>query len=194
MFRGASGTIYSPVEGVAPRGGGQAELFKVRAPRGGLFAVKRARTPADNARLRRELEHIDELYKGSPACASWLVEVLDRGEHEGRAFFVMRWHESSLEDWMRAAAWPLGARLKQAAALCRLVERFFAVAGSRIVHHDIKPANILLDDRAAEGLLLADLAGSRGLAGAHRSSSVGVMTVSYAPPELALCSSRAPPP
>jgi hypothetical protein len=32
------------------------------------------------------------------------VEVLDRGEHEGRDFFVMRWHDPSLKDWMRAAA------------------------------------------------------------------------------------------
>ena len=52
MFRGASGTTYTPLEGVAPRGGGQAELFKVRDPIG-VFAMKRARTPADNARLRR---------------------------------------------------------------------------------------------------------------------------------------------
>jgi hypothetical protein len=45
------------VPGLSPRsptrGGGQAELFKVRDPRSGVFAVKRARTPADNARLRR---------------------------------------------------------------------------------------------------------------------------------------------
>jgi hypothetical protein len=44
------------VPGLSPRspirGGGQAELFKVRDPIG-VFAMKRARTPADNARLRR---------------------------------------------------------------------------------------------------------------------------------------------
>jgi hypothetical protein len=44
------------VPGLSPRsptrGGGQAELFQVRDPIG-VFAMKRARTPADNARLRR---------------------------------------------------------------------------------------------------------------------------------------------
>ena len=104
------------------------------------------------------------------------MEVLDHGDHEGRDFFVMRWHESSLEDWMRAAAWPLAAWLKQASA------RLFAVTGSRIVHHDIKPANILLDDRVAESQLLADLAGSRGLGGVLRSSSVAWAAAKRRPP------------
>jgi len=44
------------VPGLSPRsptrGGGQAELFKVRDPIG-VFAMKCARTPADKARLRR---------------------------------------------------------------------------------------------------------------------------------------------
>ena len=95
----------------------------MRDPQGAVFALQRARTPTDSHRLFRALEAIDALVAASPACSAWLVQAVDRGEHAGRAFFVMPWHESSLGDWMRAA-WPLGARLKQAAALCRLVARF----------------------------------------------------------------------
>ena len=179
MFRGATGTIYTPIDGSTPQSDGQTELIPVRDPQGEAYALRCARRPADSPYLLRMRARIEAQQAASPAAATWLVTPIDHGEADGRAFFVLRQHPASLEDWRQSDP-PLPARLQQAAALCRFVGRCEADGGADRVYLDIRPANLLLDPAAPEGLRLASL-GEPALR-----APLDPTHTPYAPPERAL--------
>lgn len=108
-----------------------------------------------------------------------VVPVYDFGEHEGRGYLVMHFHRGAdLDDWAAARGGPplgLDESLGLLQQICRGV---VAIHDAGIVHHDLKPANILVGD--AYEVAITDL----GLAARGRLDYGGVAgTPGYVAPE-----------
>ena len=112
-----------------------------------------------------------------------IVTVFDVGEHEGRPYIVMEYLAGgSLADRLtREGAQPLGRTLEW---LRQAASALDAAHASGIVHRDVKPANLLLDDD--DGLKVADfgVASAAHLASFTEAGTV-VGTAGYLAPEQA---------
>ena len=112
-----------------------------------------------------------------------IVTVFDVGEHEGRPYIVMEYLAGgSLADRLtREGAQPLGRALEW---LRQAASALDAAHASGIVHRDVKPANLLLDDD--DGLKVADfgVASAAHLASFTEAGTV-VGTAGYLAPEQA---------
>jgi serine/threonine protein kinase len=104
-----------------------------------LLAERHARNPEIRPRFEREGRAAARL-SASPN----IVTVFDVGEHEGRPFIVMEYlGGGSVEDRLRAGR-PEGA---QALDWLEQTARALDTAHEQgVVHRDVKPANLLLDD------------------------------------------------
>jgi len=129
-------------------------------------------TGPERHRQERELAMLSQLHHPN------LVELFDAGESGGRAFLVMRLvHGATLADRVRDAPLPVPL----AAALgSELSDALAHVHARGITHRDVKPANVLLGERA----MLSDF-GIAHLIDATRLTSTGYMigTASYMAPE-----------
>jgi tRNA A-37 threonylcarbamoyl transferase component Bud32 len=160
--------------------GGEAEVYRVLHPHlGKEMVLKWARRPVGDAeraslfaevRVLVELEHIN------------LVRVFDSGEHDGRPFLVMEYLRGrNLEVYAhdervtprRAAR--LVARLARALAL---------VHRKNVIHRDIKPRNILIDEAGEPRLIDFGLARMRSAWSDPFAATWGG-TLPYMPPEQA---------
>jgi serine/threonine-protein kinase len=95
---------------------------------------------------RRRFEH--EAIAAARLEHESIVRVYDFGDHEGRAYLVMRWMSGgTLADRIRSG--PMSLRTCSR-ALTRIASALDAAHGIDLVHRDVKPANILFDadDRA----------------------------------------------
>ncbi len=160
--------------------GPHAEIYRVLNPNlGKAMVLKLARQPVgenerallvDEARVLAELEHIN------------LLKVYDSGFHDGRPYLVMEYvRGSNLEDHVRdhpvtpQRAASLVARL---AAVLELVHR------KGIIHRDIKPRNILIDEAGEPRLIDFGLALLRN-AWSDPFAAIWGGTVAYMAPEQA---------
>jgi eukaryotic-like serine/threonine-protein kinase len=75
-----------------------------------------------------------------------VVTVYDIGEHEGRPFIVMELFAGTVADRLRAEDGLVPQRLALR-WLREAASALDAAHAARIVHRDVKPANLLLDDR-----------------------------------------------
>jgi serine/threonine protein kinase len=160
--------------------GGEADVYRVIHPNlGKEMVLKLARHPVageeraslvDEVRALVELEHIN------------LVRVYDSGFHDDRPYLVMEYvHGSNLEDYARDGS----VTPRRAAELvARLARALSLVHQRRIVHRDIKPRNILIDETGAPRLIDFGLARLRNAWSEPFASTWGG-TLAYMAPEQA---------
>ena len=137
---------------------------------------------ADNEAIRGRFTR-EGLAAARLSNAPSIVTVFDVGEHEGRPYIVMEYLAGgSLADRLtREGAQPLGRALEW---LRQAASALDAAHASGIVHRDVKPANLLLDDD--DGLKVADfgVASAAHLASFTEAGTV-VGTAGYLAPEQA---------
>ena len=164
--------------------GGMGEVYRAKdRDLGRVVAVKLlAEHLADDAPTRGRFTR-EALAAARLSQAPGTVTIFDVGEHEGRPYIVME-HMSggSLADRLRSqGAQPLGrslAWLRQAAAALD------AAHAHGIVHRDVKPANLLLDDGGNVKVADFGVASAVGLSSYTEAGSV-VGTAGYLAPEQA---------
>ncbi|HWN21016.1 MAG TPA: serine/threonine-protein kinase [Gaiellaceae bacterium] len=167
IARGGMGVIYRAEDGLLGR----------------TVAVKVLAEPyADDDGIRRRFTH-EALAAARLSNAPSTITIFDVGEHEGRPYIVMEYLVGgSLADRIAAeGAQPPGralAWLEQAAAALD------AAHTQNIVHRDVKPANLLLDDEG--GVRVADF-GVASAAGLDSFTAAGTVlgTAGYLAPEQA---------
>jgi WD40 repeat protein/tRNA A-37 threonylcarbamoyl transferase component Bud32 len=163
--------------------------------RGGMGVVFRAFDPRLNRRvalklLAPELAQDDRfrtrfLMESRLAAAlehPHAVPIYDAGEADGRLYLVMRFVEGS--DLRELLATEGSLPTEQAIEICSQVAEALDAAHARgLVHRDVKPSNVLLDDR--EGAYLADFGLTRRLGEADADAGVGLSigTPAYVAPE-----------
>src|SRR5688500_13598049 len=146
-------------------------------------AVKVLADPyADDEGIRRRFTH-EALAAARLSNAPHTITIFDVGEHDGRPYIVMEYLVGgSLADRLTAqGAQPAGralAWLEQAGAALD------AAHAQDIVHRDVKPANLLLDDEG--GVRVADF-GVASAAGLDSFTAAGTVlgTAGYLAPEQA---------
>jgi hypothetical protein len=137
---------------------------------------------ADNAAIRGRFTR-EGLAAARLSNAPSTVTIFDVGEHEGRPYIVMEYLPGgSLADRLaRGGAQPLGRSLdwlRQAGAALD------AAHASGIVHRDVKPANLLLDDDDCVKVADFGVASAADLASFTEAGTV-VGTAGYLAPEQA---------
>ena len=158
--------------------GGSAYVYRAtHSETGDVVAIKVLRGAGDEAvseRFEREGQTMSELGQ-----LSHVVPVLESGFNDvGEPFIVMPLYTGgSLQQLLESAPVPW----REAVGLVRKIAGAVSQAHAKsILHLDIKPANILLDDAGEPWL--ADFAISE-LMGATGSLSAKVLTPAYTPPE-----------
>ena len=148
--------------------GACAKVYRARDPEvGRTVAIKVLSAGAASARFEREKRALALLQHEN------IVEIYDAGTWDGKPYFVMEYLPQSLED----ANLPLREAVRvieRVAGACAFAHR----AG--VIHHDLKPSNILLGDRPA----VADF-GVAKLQDAPRHTQTGALvgTPDYMAPE-----------
>jgi serine/threonine-protein kinase len=163
--------------------------------RGGMGIVFRATRLADGEVvalkvLRGELSgdpvfrrrFLHEARAASAVTNRHLVPIVDAGEVDGHQYLAARCVDgTSLEQRIRAeGALPVGDVVRMVAEIASGLDALHAAG---LVHRDVKPANIMLDESG--GALLTDFGLSRGRAYTVLTEPGSVMgTVDYLAPEL----------
>jgi eukaryotic-like serine/threonine-protein kinase len=143
-------------------------------------AIKFARSRLLDAGLRKRF--LEEARAMARVSHPNVLQVYAFGEHEGIPYFAMEFAaRGTLTEWMaRSSEVPLDVALRLLDELCRGVS---AIHAADIIHRDIKPDNVLLDDELRPRV--ADL----GLAILDRQEQSGVCelvgTPAYMAPEIA---------
>jgi hypothetical protein len=141
-----------------------------------LVAPEQALEESFHARFARETELAMSLEHPN------VVPVHDAGEVDGRLYLAMRLIEGTNLGALLLEAGPLDPA--RALSICRQVANALGAAHAKgLVHRDVKPSNILLDQR--EHAYLADFGLTRRLEdqGAQASEGRSVATPAYLAPE-----------
>jgi predicted Ser/Thr protein kinase len=163
--------------------GGSGVVYRARhRTLGRLVALKVLRdlpaVPSSAARFRAEAEAIAGLDHPN------IVPLYDAGEHEGRLFYAMKFIDGA--DLCKCAPTLQGDPQKIARLLAAVAQAVQHAHERGVLHRDLKPGNIVLDN-AGEPYLL-DFGLARGLEDAAHLTSTGVVvgTPAYMAPEQAL--------
>jgi hypothetical protein len=135
--------------------------------------LREPEAPSERARARREAAALRLLR------APGIVQLLDEGEHDGRAFFAMEMANGAPFP-ARSRPCPWAELEPVAVALLETLERIHAAG---IVHRDLKPSNVLVDD--AGRLTVLDFGLARRIARNDKLTSEGFIlgTPAYLAPE-----------
>src|SRR5262249_54964238 len=130
-------------------GGAQGDVFRVVHPKlGKNLVLKLSREPVradQRASLEIEGRQLHDLVHPN------LVRVEDLDFHEGRPFLVMEYvHGRNLEDYAREE--PVAPR-RAAAMVAKLAGALALGHGRGVIHRDIKPTNILVDEAGEPRLI-----------------------------------------
>lgn len=159
------------------------DVYEVQSPTGIKFAAKFLNLEGEKeAQARRELDVINSIRQegGHPN----LIRVEEVGEDYGYPVVVMELAQESLDDWnkrVRAEGVSEGERLRRLLFFLRQAADGLDFLGYyKFVHHDVKPANILLVGGNAK---LTDFGLARPLSPPVTEKSIG-WTPLYAAPEF----------
>lgn len=141
-------------------------------------AIKLPHSSLLSARFRQRL--LEEARAMARVNHPGVVQIHAFGEHEGAPYFVMEWVAGpTLEQWLALQLPEPDVGFRILDDVCQGVA---AIHAANTVHHDIKPSNVLLDDRLRPRV--ADL----GLAALYRrdepSAHEIVGTPGYMAPEI----------
>ena len=177
----APGEWIGPYRAEAMLGvGGMSWVFRARGPQGEEVALKLIKPDiaADDI-YRQRFER--EVRIGQTVLHPNVVPVLDFGEHEGSPYLVQRLVDSgSLEKELERRT---TLDLHTAARVCTQVAGGLdALHAAGLVHRDVKPGNILLDDRGTAHVTDFGLArDNHGIALTRPGQALG--SVDYMAPE-----------
>jgi serine/threonine-protein kinase len=141
--------------------GGMGRVYRATGPDGTPVALKLVKADlAGDQIFRRRFDR--EVRIALRVNHPNVVPVLDAGEQDGIPFLVQRLITSGTLDERLKANGPLG--LQDAARACTdIAAGLDAVYAAGLVHRDVKPANILLDDQG--GAHITDFGLSKDLQG-----------------------------
>jgi serine/threonine protein kinase, bacterial len=168
--------------------GGMGEVYLVRHPRlPRLYALKTLSASLTDdvdfrARFSREAELAAEL------SHPHIVGVHDRGEYEGRLWIAMDYIEGIDAAQLLREQYPSGLPEQQVVEIVTAVADALDYAHDRrLLHRDVKPANILLDDTnpTRRRILLADFGVARRTddTSGITATNTTIGSVAYAAPE-----------
>lgn len=142
-----------------------------------VLAERHARDPDVSSRFKREAYAAARL-----SAHPHVVTVFDVGEVDERPFIVMEFLEGgSIHDRMRAGRVPTATALTWLAQTAAALD---AAHAQGVVHRDVKPANLLLDDEARVHVTDFGIASAAGLDTLTLPGTV-LGTVGYISPEQA---------
>lgn len=182
-----------------PRRGGQAAVHRGRDAQGRTVAVKIAHEGESERRgLRAERDALRAIHGRHAGGARWLVPLLDEGElPDGRPFLVLPWIDHSMASWLRDRRPDVRTRLSALAQTIEAViqlHRSSASLSDVMLHRDLKPGNLLIEEQPTLRVMLADLGGAKERALFGATSNTGLHTPWFAPLEQALPLERPPDP
>jgi serine/threonine protein kinase len=177
------GDVFGPfrLDRVLGRGGMGIVFRATRLADGEVVALKVLRGElSGDAVFRRRFLH--EARAAGSVTNRHLVPIVDAGEVDGHQYLAARCVDGiSLEQRIRAeGALPVGDVVRMVAEIASGLDALHAAG---LVHRDVKPANIMLDE--SRGALLTDFGLSKGRAYTVLTEPGSVMgTVDYLAPEL----------
>jgi eukaryotic-like serine/threonine-protein kinase len=172
---------YEDVQHLAQ--GGMGDVYRATdTALGRRVAVKvLAERYAANEDIRRRFRN-EGLAAARLSGAPFTVTIFDVGEAEGRPFIVMELLEGgSLEDRLRTGPQPVGDVLRW---LTQTAAALDAAHAAGVVHRDVKPGNLLLDEHGAVRVADFGVASAVGLDSLTLTGTV-VGTAGYLSPEQA---------
>lgn len=159
--------------------GGAGEVWRARDERlGREVAVKLLGADADEAFRER---FADEARRAAQVSHPNVVTVFDEGRDDGRSFMVMEYvHGRTLRDVVSARG-PLPA-YEAARIVAQVAAALDAAHEAGVIHCDVKPANVMVDDHGHAKL--ADFGIARAARGPGEHELIG--TARYIAPERVL--------
>ncbi len=153
--------------------GGTSEVYSARHEGGGpLVALKVLRR---NLPSKERSQFVEEARLSVPLESPHLVKIIDSSLERGRPWIAMELAPGkNLADAMRSER----SRVRQQVPriFCGLLKALKTLHDAGLVHHDVTPSNLLLDEKG--NVVLVDL----GMIGKPGGGGVG--TLAYLPPEV----------
>jgi serine/threonine-protein kinase len=176
------GALVGPYRIVRPLGeGAMGIVFEaVREPEGATVALKVLRPELSTDAVYRQ-RFVHEARAAGEVRHRYLVPILDAGEIDSRSYLAVEFvNGRSLEERLREGSLPMREVVRVVAHVGAALD---ALHGAGLVHRDVKPANVMLDETGSA--LLTDFGLAKGRAYTVLTRPGMVMgTLDYLAPEL----------